>query len=223
MIDFQISRPADRALSVLCLGAHCDDIEIGCGAALLHLLSDERPVNVKWVVLSSTPERQRETRESASRFLRNAAQSSISFGDFPNSFFPYCGDRIKQYLLEQRETFAPDLVFTHFGRDAHQDHRIVAELTWNLYRNHVVLEYEIPKYDADLVSPNVFFSVSREVCDQKIDILLTCYESQRNKQWFDEETFRALLRLRGVECASDTAYAEGFHARKLVVAGNGRA
>ena len=217
MRSFQLSLSAGEPLRILCLGAHCDDIEIGCGGTLMSLLERYPRGSLRWEVLSSTEERGAETRAAAEQMLSGAQDFSLQVQRFPNSYFPSHAEEIKRYLLSQRDGFDPDIVFTHFGRDAHQDHRTVAELTWNLYRDHVVLEYEIPKYDGDLARPNVYCALSRQLCERKIGILTSCFASQARRGWFTAETFAALMRLRGIECNSPGGYAEAFHARKILV------
>jgi len=198
---------------VLCLGAHADDIEIGCGGTVLQLCN--RGVEFRWVVFSATPVRAREAARSAARFLKGARQSSLTVGNFTDSYFPAELRQVKTFLHEVREQFEPDLIFTHARQDAHQDHRVINELTWNAFRNHLILEYEIPKYDGDLGAPNVFIPLTPAQKERKIRFLLNSFPSQRAKGWFDAETFGGLMRLRGVE--SQTRYAEAFYVRKLVI------
>jgi len=202
---------------ILCLGAHADDIEIGCGATILQLLDAYPDVEVHWVVLSANEQRGDEARCSASRFLAAAGGASVSVKGFRDGFFPYDGALIKSYFEELKQIPTPDLIFTHQRDDMHQDHRVVAELTWNTFRDHVILEYEIPKYDGGLRTPNFFVPVAEEARKTKVDLLMSSFASQRAKRWFTPETFDALLRLRGIECASPTGYAEGFHLRKAVL------
>jgi LmbE family N-acetylglucosaminyl deacetylase len=199
---------------ILCLGAHSDDIEIGCGGTLLKLIRDHQDLEILWVVFSAGGARTREARQSASEFLAGAARKRIVVKTFKGSFFPYQGERIKAYF-ETLKAFQPDLVFTHYRDDRHQDHRVLSDLAWNTFRDHTVLEYEIPKYDGDLGVPNVFVQLDEELCRRKIASLLNHFQTQANKHWFADQTFRALMRLRGMECA--TEYAEAFYGRKLVV------
>lgn len=205
------------ARRVLCLGAHCDDIEIGCGGTVLRLLKENPDVNIDWVVLSSDELRARETCGSAERFLGPTLASKINIQQFCNGFFPYVGADIKTFFESLKSRGAPDLIFTHTRDDRHQDHRVVSDLTWNTFRNHLILEYEIPKYDGGLGSPNFFVPLDKDFCQQKADILMDSYASQRDKQWFTPETFFALARLRGIECNAPSGYAEAFYARKVVV------
>jgi LmbE family N-acetylglucosaminyl deacetylase len=210
-----------KGLSVLCLGAHSDDIEIGCGGTLLRLLSLNANVDVHWVVFSSGKEREREARESACRFLQAARRRNVLVEDFRNGYFPFVGAQIKDYFESTLKPVAPDLIFTHYRHDRHQDHRLISDLTWNTFRDHTVLEYEIPKYDGDLGSPNLFVGLDEAICEEKVRYLLSMFASQRDKQWFTDDTFRALMRLRGVEAAAPERYAEAFYLRKAVLAPGG--
>jgi LmbE family N-acetylglucosaminyl deacetylase len=207
---------ADRPLSVLCLGAHSDDIEIGCGGTLLKLLAG-RQVSVVWVVLSGDAGRAREARASARKFLRGAAASRVACHDFRVSYFPAEKAGLKDVFEELKASVSPDLIFTHAHNDLHQDHRVVCELTWNTFRSHTILEYEIVKYDGDTGSPNLFVELPRPLVDRKIRHLLSCFGTQRDKHWFSADTFAAIARVRGVQCASRHGFAEAFYARKLSV------
>jgi LmbE family N-acetylglucosaminyl deacetylase len=201
---------------VLALGAHADDIEIGCGATLL-ALTRTYALDVTWVVLGADGAREAEARASADAFLAGARTSSIVCHGFRDGFFPYVGGEVKDVFETLKAEVEPDVILTHTRHDLHQDHRLVCELTWNTWRNHLILEYEIPKYDGDLGSPNVFLPMTREDVEEKIRLLAGMFESQREKHWFDDELFLGLMRLRGVEARSPTGYAEAFHARKLVL------
>lgn len=207
---------AGHAPKILFLGAHSDDIEIGCGGTVLRALEEHPTAAVRWVVFGCNAERAQEARRSAEDFLRNARGPEIVTHQFPDAHFPAHMTEIKRQF-ESLKDFAPDIIFTHRGRDHHQDHRVIAELTWNTFRNHVILEYEIPKYDADLKSPNVFFPLSRAACEAKIEMLMKHFSTQRGKHWFDPEVFKGLMRIRGLECCSPSGYAEAFFARKLVL------
>jgi len=205
-------------LKILCLGSHCDDIEIGCGGTLLKLIQNRRGnVVVRWIVFSSTPEREKEAGLSAKGFLKNVKQKTIIIQQFEDSFFPYHGREIKKVMHELSRGFLPEVIFTHYGNDLHQDHRLIGELTWNAFRDHWILEYEIPKYDGDLGSPNLFVPLTEATTRKKIDHVMRYFKSQRNKQWFTKETFLSLLRLRGIECNSASGYAEAFYCRKTVL------
>jgi LmbE family N-acetylglucosaminyl deacetylase len=200
-------------LRVLCLGAHSDDIEIGCGGTILRLLS-EQPVAVDWVVFSATPARAREARRAASLFLKDAAASSVTVRHFRDGFFPAQFAAIKTEFERLKRRVSPDLIFSPWRHDAHQDHRTVAELVWNTFRDHLVLEYEIPKYDGDLGAPGFFVPLEEGTCTRKIGLLRQAFSSQTRRGWFREDTFRALLRLRGIEASSPTGFAEAFFCRK---------
>lgn len=216
MIRFRLDRTEQEPLTVLCLGAHSDDIEIGCGATLLRLIAGHAETSVHWVVFSGSESRAAETRRSASLFLRGAT-ATVETHAFRDGFFPYEGAAIKDVYEALKGRLSPDVVFTHHGRDRHQDHRVVSELTWNTFRDHTILEYEIPKYDGGLSTPNVFVPVDEQARRQKIEYLMTAFGTQRDKRWFNDATFDGLMRLRGVESASPTGYAEGFHGRKITI------
>lgn len=208
-----------RLDTALFIGAHCDDIEIGCGATVLRLLKEYPDLAVHWVVLASNPVRAAEARRSADLFLDGVARRTVEIREFRNGYFPYVGAEIKDYFEILKQRVAPDVVFSHYGRDLHQDHRVTAELTWNTFRDQLILEYEIPKFDGGLGSPNFFVPASREQMERKIDHLLACFSSESNKHWFTRETFSGLMRLRGVECVSPSGYAEAFYCRKAVFGG----
>jgi len=206
-----------RPLRVLCLGAHCDDIDIGCGGTLLELLDARRSVEVTWLVFSAADERERELRASAARFLRKAHRAEVLTGAFRDGFFPAQFSEIKQKFEALKKRPLPDVVFTHEREDRHQDHRVVSDLTWNTFRNHLILEYEIPKYDGGLTTPNAYCEIGAANALRKIKILLQSYPSQGSRHWFDAETFRGMLRLRGLEAG--VRWAEGFHCRKFIFGG----
>ncbi|MDH4187405.1 MAG: PIG-L family deacetylase [Nitrospira sp.] len=205
------------SLSVLCLGAHSDDIEIGCGGTILRLLQSYSNCNVTWVVFSASGTRKREAVASAKRFLSRAKTSSIVTKAFKESFFPYRGEEIKAFFEQLKTRVSPDLIFSHYRHDLHQDHRVICELTWNTFRKHQILEYEIPKYDGDLGQPNVYVPLSKELCDAKVRFLMDGFSTQRSRQWFTEDTFYSLLRLRGIESHALDKYAEAFYGRKIVL------
>ncbi len=207
----------DGLKRVLCLGAHADDIEIGCGATVLKLLDEQPGLEVCWVVLGSNEIRREEAIASGESFLANAGRGEIIVKGFHDSYFPCQWEPIKDFFHELSSRFSPDLVFTHYRNDAHQDHRVLSELTGCAFRNHTVMEYEIPKYDGDLGQPNVYAPVSRETAQKKIDMTLGAFKSQLDKPWFTEDTLRALLRLRGIECNSPSGFAEAFHGRKISI------
>jgi LmbE family N-acetylglucosaminyl deacetylase len=202
---------------LLCLGAHSDDIEIGAGGTVMHLVDANPSLEVRWVVFGAEdPARSKEARRSAGIFLAGVSRSEVTVCGFRDGFLPFQGEQIKEKFEEIKDGFEPDLILTHHDDDRHQDHRIVSQLTWNTWRNHQILEYEIFKYDGDLGRPNVFVPLSEDCCRQKISQLFEGFPSQTKRQWFTDDVFWALLRLRGVECNSPTRFAEAFYARKLI-------
>src|SRR5579862_7655195 len=215
MLELLLPSAQRRATRILCLGAHCDDIEIGCGGTLLKLLARAGRWDVTWAVFSSDTRRERELRASARRFLRRAANSRLLTYEFRDSYFPGEYTAVKGAFESLKELPPPDMVFTHHRGDLHQDHRLIGELTWNAFRRHLILEYEIPKYEGGLTTPNAYVQLTRQQAQAKGRNLLGSYASQRSKHWFDAETFLGLMRLRGLEAGAGTGYAEGFHARKL--------
>lgn len=203
---------------VLAIGAHPDDIEIGCAGTILKLIEDGAVSEIRWVVLSGDSERSQEAERSARELLEGVSHSEIVIADFPDGFFPYEGKRIKDFFEGLKADFSPDVVFTHQRGDLHQDHRISCELTWNTFRDHLILEYEVPKYDGDMSAPNTFVPLPERLSRRKIDHLMDHFASQRSKRWFREDLFSGLLRLRGMECNSPSAHAEAFFCRKAVLA-----
>jgi LmbE family N-acetylglucosaminyl deacetylase len=216
MRAMQLAKPGDR-LSLLCLGAHSDDIEIGAGAMLLGLMERGVKLDVHWCVLSGGGVRDDEARKSAADFLAKAACAKIEILSFRDGFFPEQGEAIKQWFEKLKDRINPDLILTHRRDDAHQDHQLVCRLTWNTFRDHQILEYEIPKWDGDIGQPNVYVPVSAAALSRKIELLMAHFGSQRSKQWFDDETFRGLARIRGMECRAPERYAEAFFARKVAL------
>ncbi len=211
-----IPEKVDSPLKVLCLGAHADDIEIGCGGTILKLLETSRRTMFYWVVFSANERRKKEAEESANAFLADSKGKNISIQDFKDAFFPYAGSEIKEYFEGLKREVNPDLIFTHYRMDLHQDHRLISDLTWNTFRDHLILEYEILKYDGDLGSPNFFVHLEEPTCDRKIKHILDIFKSQHENQWFTGDAFRSILRIRGVESNAPHRYAEAFYCRKLV-------
>lgn len=201
---------------VLCLGAHSDDIEIGCGGTILKLIAQYPQTEIIWVVLGATGARKQEAIASAEDFLSSVQHKKIVVQGFQDGFFPYIGGEIKLYFEQLKTEVNPSLILTHYREDLHQDHRLVSELTRNTFRNHLIWEYEIPKYDGDLGSPNVLVHLDRSLCQAKIEHLMNHFRTQNNKQWFTPETFIAILRIRGIESNAPEQYAEGFYCRKII-------
>ena len=201
---------------VLFLGAHSDDIEIGAGGTAQRIIEEAPGVEIQWVVFSGDENRREEARISADEYLKNVEHKKVELHTFRDGYFPYEGAAIKDCFEELGKEFNPDLIFTHYRDDRHQDHRIVSDLTWNTFRNHIILEYEIPKYDGDLASPNVFVEVNETQCKKKAEILERCFRSQSGKAWFNESTFIGLMRIRGME-ANANGGAEGFYCRKMKI------
>jgi len=214
MLALDLARPG-KTLRVLALGAHSDDIEIGAGGAILSWIASGAEVSVDWCALSAPGERADEARASAMEFLAGAKQAEVHLGEFRDGYFPAERTAVKDWVEGLKRLEKPDVVLCHQRNDAHQDHRMVCELAWNTFRDHLILEYEIPKWDGDLGQPNIYVPLSEEVLARKIELLHKHFGTQRSKAWFDDETFRGLARLRGVECRE--RYAEAFFARKLLL------
>jgi LmbE family N-acetylglucosaminyl deacetylase len=215
MIPSFLELPLGVPPRILLVGAHCDDVEIGCGATLQVLAARYPAMELRWTVLSTPDERAEETRTAAKLLLPTSVQIQFDLRTFRESYFPYVGAEIKDCMQSIGREFAPDLIFTHYSEDKHQDHRLVSELTRNAYRDHLILEYEVSKYDGDLASPNVFVPVSHEQLNKKVGSLMDAFASQRTKDWFTADAFTSLMRLRGIESRSPSGYAEAFHCRKL--------
>jgi LmbE family N-acetylglucosaminyl deacetylase len=209
----ELSLPPLR--QVLLLGAHADDIEIGCGGTVLKMVAQNPNAAYHWIVFGATGVRQGEAKASAHRFLAGCRSQNIIVRSFRDGFFPYVGGEIKDFFEQLKGMVDPDVVFTHYGKDFHQDHRLLAELTWNTFRDHLILEYEIPKYDGGLGSPNFFVPLTAEQRQGKVKLLLEHFPSQAGKRWFTADTFDALMRLRGVEANAVSGFAEGFYCRKM--------
>jgi LmbE family N-acetylglucosaminyl deacetylase len=216
MRPLHLARRGER-ISVLCIGAHSDDIEIGAGGTLLHWIASGVVVEAHWCVLCAADVRSAEAEASAADFLRGSASAKVELAAFKDSFFPYQGGELKEWFIGLKSRVHPDIILTHQRDDAHQDHREVSNLTWNAFRDHLILEYEIPKWDGDLGRPNCYVPLEAEVLDRKITLLMDHFGTQRSKDWFDKETFRGLARLRGIECRASEGYAEAFTARKFLL------
>ena len=216
MLKLHLDNLSSSDYKILCLGAHSDDIEIGCGGTILKLIENYPNLGFYWVVFSATPHREQEAIASANLFLNNIKAKNVVIKNFRDGFFPYIGQEIKEYFEQLKQQFSPDIIFTHYRQDLHQDHRLISDLTWNTFRDHLILEYEISKYDGDLGHPNFFVHLNDDLCRQKIQYLFDAFPTQHNNHWFTEETFLSMLRLRGVESNAPHKYAEAFHCRKMV-------
>jgi LmbE family N-acetylglucosaminyl deacetylase len=216
VIKLNLSGKGGDPVVVLCLGAHADDIEIGCGGTLLYLKSILPRLRFYWVVFSASGRRGQEAAKAAELFTASC-DKEVVLKDFRDGYLPYEGGEVKDSFEELKRQVDPDMIFTHWHGDAHQDHRLLSELTWNTFRDHLILEYEIPKYDGDLGRPNLFVPLETSLCERKIDYLFEAFESQRAKRWFDRATFLALMRIRGMESNSPSGYAEAYHTRKVVI------
>lgn len=201
------------SLRVLCLGAHCDDVEIGAGGTILKLIEEYKIEEITWVVFSSNEVRKNEATLSANKFLSKITNKNIIIKDFRDGFLPFHAIEVKEFFEELKMSCNPDIIFTHYRNDGHQDHRFINNLTWNTWRNHLILEYEIPKYDGDLGNPNLYVELSDDYINKRNQIILETFTSQSNKHWFDDAAFKALARIRGMESA--TLFAEAFYSRKL--------
>ena len=217
MLRFKINKEKGFPLNVLCLGAHCDDIEIGCGGTILRLISENKDTNINWIVFASNKERAVEAKKSAQIFLADAIQKDIVIKHYRDSFFPYIGEEIKTFFEEVKKNIKPDIIFTHYRNDLHQDHRLISELTWNTFRCHFILEYEVIKYDGDLGSPNFIIPIEKQLCKKKIRTIINCFKSQSGRHWFTEDTFFSMMRIRGVEGCCEEGFAEAFYCRKILM------
>jgi len=217
MLPLELGRSGGAPVRLLAIGAHPDDIEIGCCGTILKLLEEDALSAIGWVVLSGKGERADEAKASAEAVLSGVEEKQLMLRDYRDGFFPYDGGDIKEFFESLKE-FSPDIVLTHQRADLHQDHRVACELTWNTFRDHLILEYEVPKYDGDIGSPNLFVPLGEDLRRRKIDHLMTHFASQRPKRWFKDDLFSGLLRLRGMECNSPTSFAEAFYCRKAMVA-----
>jgi LmbE family N-acetylglucosaminyl deacetylase len=218
MLPLGLGRSGAEPSRLLAIGAHPDDIEIGCCGTILKLMEEDVVSSICWVVLSGEGERAEEARASAEALLSGVPEKRLILRDFRDGFFPYDGGEIKDFFESLKSEFSPDVVLTHQRADLHQDHRVSCELTWNTFRDHLILEYEVPKYDGDMRSPNLFVTLGDDLCRRKVDHLMTHFATQRPKRWFKDDLFSGLLRLRGMECNSPTSYAEAFYCRKALLA-----
>ena len=216
MMPLSFNVKARGELKILCIGAHSDDIEIGCGGTILRLAEQYPGCEFHWVVFNAIGKREIEARRAAQLFAGSRLVGA-SLMTFQDGFMPYVGGEVKATFENDLKRLSPDLIFTHSGDDAHQDHRLISQLTWNTFRDHFILEYEIPKYDGDLGRPSIFVPLDRKICETKVEYLMDAFQSQQTKRWFQPDIFFSLMRLRGMECAAPSGYAEGFYCRKLVL------
>ena len=217
MLTLNAGGPSGPLRRLLVVGAHSDDIEIGCGGTVLRLLRDYPDLEVAWMVMSARDARRDEAQSSADALLSSVHNRLVVLHSFRDGFLPYEGGAVKEEFERLKTQVQPDLILTHYGRDAHQDHRLVSELTWNTFRNHFILEFEIPKYDGDLGAPNFFVYLDEDIVTRKIDHLVQHFPSQHGRHWFGDDVFRSLLRIRGMECNSPGRYAEAFYSRKAAI------
>jgi LmbE family N-acetylglucosaminyl deacetylase len=217
MMNLSLNDGYSKDLQILCLGSHSDDLEIGCGGTILRLAEEYPTATFHWVVFTGCEARQAEAQFAAELFAGPERLRGPMLRVFPDGYMPFVAVEVKKTFEELKQTLSPDLIFTHNRKDAHQDHRLIAELTWSTFRNHMILEYEIPKYDGDLGQPSLFVPLTDELCEKKIRFIMDAFPSQHSKRWFEESTFRSLMRLRGMECNAPSGYAEAFYCRKLVL------
>jgi LmbE family N-acetylglucosaminyl deacetylase len=217
MLPLGLGRAGDGPLRLLAIGAHADDIEIGCAGTILKLIDREALSEVCWVVLTGETRRAAEAARSADALLAGVPSQRVILKDFRDGYFPYDGGDIKTFFEQLKGELSPDLILTHRRADLHQDHRVTCELTWNTFRDHLILEYEVPKYDGDMGRPNLYVGLDESIRRRKLDHLTTHFGSQASKRWFEDDLFSGLLRLRGMECNSPTAYAEAFYCPKATL------
>jgi LmbE family N-acetylglucosaminyl deacetylase len=217
MLGVVFDKNRDSKLHVLCLGAHSDDIEIGCGGTMLRLIENYPNITVTWIVFGSNGQRSKEAQNSSDQFLKSVKEKEVIIKNYRDGFFPYRGEAIKEYFEQLKQRISPDLIFTHYRKDLHQDHRLICELTWNTFRDHMILEYEVPKYDGDLGVPNFFVHLNEHFCDLKVEYIMSFFKTQKDRHWFTTDTFYSMLRLRGMESRSPGKYAEAFYCRKVIL------
>jgi LmbE family N-acetylglucosaminyl deacetylase len=216
MLRFMLNADPGHPIKVLCLGAHSDDIEIGCGGTLLRMIEEYGNLDINWIVFCSNEIRAREAAASANSYLENLIKKQIIINNYRDGFLPYIGSEVKDYFENTIKKIAPDIVFTHQRNDLHQDHRLISDLTWNTFRDHLILEYEIPKFDGDLGVPNFYVKLEDKTVRMKIEGLLKHFNSQHTKHWFTEDLLTSIMRIRGMESGADVRFAEAFYTRKLL-------
>ena len=217
MLNIWPNLKESRVSRILCLGAHSDDIEIGCGGTLLRLLEELDDLEIWWIVFSGQSVRKKEAEHSAELFLKRAKKKKIIIKDYQDGFFQYRGDKIKNYFEKLKKMYNPDMIFSHYENDLHQDHKFISGITYQTFREQVILEYEVLKYDGDIGSPNTYFFLDPRTCKEKVDLLLKCFNSQNKKHWYSGDAFRSVLRIRGIESRAPSGYAEGFYCRKIAI------
>lgn len=217
MLKCEFAKREEQPISVLCLGAHSDDIEIGCGGTILRLIEEYNVKDVVWIVFAAVNQRAEEAKESANLFLRGVEKKTIETYAFRDGFLPYVGFEVKERFEALKSLVSPNLILTHYRHDLHQDHRLISDLTWNTFRDHFILEYEILKYDGDFGTPNFFVQLTESICRKKIDLIRKCFKTQGSRHWFDEDALRSILRLRGLESNAPEKCAEAFYSRKAII------
>jgi len=217
MLRLSPSPANGRALELLCLGAHSDDLEIGCSGTIMRWLRELSVERITWVVLSGDDKRAREAQHSAQAILAEHPGFRMVQQSFRDGYFPYTAVEIKDFFESLKREVRPDIVLTHYRDDRHQDHRLVSDLTYNTFRDHLVLEYEVMKRDGDLGQPNTYVALDETTVDRKVEHLMTHFGSQRDRSWFSEDAFRGLMRLRGIEAGAESGHAEAFYCRTAVL------
>ena len=216
MLGLTLATSSNSALEILCIGAHCDDIEIGCGGTVIVLQQRYPRCKLHLLVLTSTASRRQEAEAAAKALIKVSARGEMRICEFQDGLLPAHLSEVKAEFERMKKAIAPGLVLTHHGLDRHQDHRLVSDITWQTFRDHMIWEYEIPKFDGDLVTPNMYVPLSSALAQRKINLIMRAFSSQHAKPWFKAENLEAMMRLRGLESRAASGYAEGFHCRKLV-------
>lgn len=217
MINLNFNQTENSELKILCLGAHCDDIEIGCGGTILKLIEEYSNITIYWVVFSCSEQRAHEATASSNKFLKEVSNKKVIIKNLQDGLLYFQFKELNEYFEQLKQDFSPDLIFTHYRQDKHQDHRLISDFTWNTFRNNLILEYEIPESDGNLGLPNLFVHLNEAVCHRKIQYVMDAFPTKINQQHFTEESFRSILRIRGIESSSPSHYSEAFHCRKIVL------
>jgi LmbE family N-acetylglucosaminyl deacetylase len=216
MLALTLAPPSARQLDILCIGAHCDDIEIGCGGTILSLQRQYPRCKIHWLVLTSVPTRRQEAMTAVRKFIRPSARGEVRIGTLPDGYLPAHFSEVKTQFEDLKRAIHPDLILTHHELDRHQDHSLISQITWQTFRDHMIWEYEIPKYDGDLLTPNMYVPLVSAVAARKVAMIVRTFSSQETKSWFSAENLLAAMRIRGLESRSPSGFAEAFHCRKLV-------